>query len=137
MKRAFKLPRPLAQAQFETDGVDLFVEKYGALVGVSQQGQLQMREFVRDRLRRVRRDPQGLPEKIVLLSSEPGTPGRADVVIDPTRSFGRPVLDGLGVRTVTVFERFMAGDDVELLARDYAVPPQAIQEAVRCERRAA
>ena len=137
VKRSFKIQRPLAEEQFVTDGADLFVEKYGALVGVSQDGQLQMLELIRDRLKRVRRDPKGLPEKIILFPAGPSGEGRADVVIDPKRSFGRPVLDGLGVRTAMVFERFMAGDDVDILARDYAVPAQAVQDAIRCERRAA
>lgn len=137
VRRSFGTRRPLAEEQFETDGADLFVEKYGALVGVSQEGQLQMREMIRDRLQRVRRDPKGLPEKIILFPAAGAGEGRADVVIDPTRSFGRPVLDGLGVRTTVVFERFMAGDNIEVLARDYAVPAQAVQDAIRCERLAA
>jgi len=137
VRRSFGARRPLAEEQFETDGVDLFVEKYGALVGVSQEGQLQMRELIRDRLQRVRRDPKGLPEKIVLFPASGIGAGRADVVIDPRRSFGRPVLDGLGVRTTVVFERFMAGENIEVLARDYAVPAQAVQDAIRCERLAA
>lgn len=137
IKRSFGIRRPLAEEQFETDGVDLFVERYRALIGASQDGQLQMSEMIRDRLRRVRRDPKGLPEKIILFPAAAGGEGGADVVIDPRRSFGRPVLDGLGVRTVVVFERFMAGDNIEILARDYEVPPQAIQDAIRCERRAA
>jgi len=137
VRRSFGTRRALAQEQFETDGADLFVEKYGALVGVSQEGQLQMRELIRDRLKRVRRDPKGLPEKIVLFPAVGAGQGRADVVIDPRRSFGQPVLDGLGVRTTVVFERFMAGDNIELLARDYAVPAQAVQDAIRCERQAA
>lgn len=137
VKRGFSIRRPLAEEQFETDGADLFVEKYGALVGVSQDGQLQIRDLIRDRLQRVRRDPKGLPEKIILFPAATDGAGRADVVIDPRRSFGRPVLDGLGVRTAMVFERFMAGDDIAVLARDYAVPAQAVQDAIRCERRAA
>lgn len=137
VRRSFGSRRPLAEEQFETDGADLFVEKYGALVGVSQEGQLQMRELIRDRLKRVHRDPKGLPEKIILFPAVGVGEGRADVVIDPKRSFGRPVLDGLGVRTTVVFERFMAGDNIELLARDYEVPAQAVQDAIRCERLAA
>lgn len=137
VRRSYGTRRPLAEEQFQTDGLDLFVEKYGALVGVSQEGQLQMRELIRDRLKRVHRDPKGLPEKIILFPAAGVGEGRADVVIDPKRSFGRPVLDGLGVRTTVVFERFMAGDNVELLARDYAVPAQAVQDAIRCERLAA
>jgi uncharacterized protein (DUF433 family) len=137
VRRSFGTRRPLAEEQFETDGADLFVEKYCALVGVSQEGQLQMRELIRDRLKRVHRDPKGLPEKIVLFRAAGAGEGRADVIIDPKRSFGRPVLDGLGVRTTVVFERFMAGDNIEVLARDYAVPAQAVQDAIRCERLAA
>jgi uncharacterized protein (DUF433 family) len=137
VRRSFGTRRPLAEEQFETDGADLFVEKYGALVGVSQEGQLQMREMIRDRLKRVRRDLKGLPEKLILFPAAEAGEGRADVVIDPKRSFGRPVLDGLGVRTTVVFERFMAGENVEILARDYAVPAQAVQDAIRCERLAA
>ena len=137
VRHSFGTRRPLAEEQFETDGIDLFVEKYGSLVGVSQEGQLQMRELIRDRLQRVRRDPRGLPQKIILFPASGTGKSRADVVIDPRRSFGRPVLDGLGVRTIVLFERFMAGENVEVLARDYAVPAQAVQDAIRCERQAA
>lgn len=136
LRRTFSTSRPLAEERFQTDGVDLFVDKFGALVGATQEGQLQMREIIRDRLKHVRRDPQGVPEKIVLFPAR-GRSAKGDVVIDPRLSFGRPVLDGLGVRTAILYERFMAGEDVPDLARDYDAPPEAIQNAIRCERRAA
>ena len=137
LRRTFNTKRPLADEQFDTDGVDLFVEKMGAIIGATQEGQIQLRETIRDRLERVRRDPKGVPEKIVLFRASANKREGADVVIDPRLSFGRPVLDGLGVRTAVLAERFDAGDDIELLAREYAIPPEAIQNAIRCERRAA
>lgn len=137
LRRTFRTKRPLAEEQFETDGVDLFVEKMGALIGATQEGQMQMREIIRARLERVHRDPKGVPEKIVLFQGRRNTPGSADVVIDPRLSFGRPVLDRLGVRTAVLAERFDAGDDIDVLAREYEAPPEAIQNAIRCERRAA
>ena len=137
LRRAFNSSRPLSDEQFETDGVDLFVEKMGSLIGATQEGQIQMRDIIRDRLERVRRDPKGIPEKIVLFPARPDTKGSADVVIDPRLSFGRPVLDRLGVRTAILAERFDAGDSIEVLAREYEAPPEAIQNAIRCERRAA
>lgn len=136
LRRTFDTRRPLAEERFQTDGVDLFVEKYGALIGATQEGQLQMREIIRDRLKYVHRDPQGVPEKIVLFPARSRS-AKGDVVIDPRLSFGRPVLDGLGVRTAILYERFMAGEDVPDLARDYDAPPEAIENAIRCERRAA
>lgn len=136
LRRSFDTKRPLADEQFETDGIDLFVEKMGSLIGATQEGQIQMREIIRDRLKRVHRDPKGVPEKIVLFPARSKTES-ADVVIDPRLSFGRPVLDRFGVRTAILAERFDAGDDIEVLAREYEAPPEAIQNAIRCERRAA
>jgi len=137
LRRAFNTTRPLAHEQFETDGVDLFVEKMGSLIGATQEGQIQMRDIIRDRLERVHRDPKGVPEKIVLFPARREKTESADVVIDPRLSFGRPVLDRFGVRTAILAERFDAGDDIDVLAREYSAPPEAIQNAIRCERRAA
>jgi len=136
LRRTFKTPRPLAEERFQTDGVNLFVEKFGALIGATQEGQVQMREVILGRLKHVHRDPKGLPEKLVLFPVLGGT-DKGNVVIDPRRSFGRPVLDGYGLRTSVVAERFQAGEKIEVLARDYDVPAEAIENAIRCERRAA
>ena len=136
LRRAFRTERPLAQEQFETDGVDLFVEKFGALVGVSQEGQLQIREVIRERLKRVIRDPSGIAQKIVLFPARERN-GKGSVVLDPRLSFGRPVLDGYGLRTAIVSERFQAGENIEDLVTEYGVPPDVLQNAIRCERRAA
>lgn len=136
LRRTFRTRRPLAEEPFATDGIDLFVEKFGALIGATQEGQLHMREVIRERLKHVRRDPTGVPKKIVLFPArEPAAKG--DVVIDPRLSFGRPVLDGYGLRTAIVAERFYAGERVEDLAEDYGVPSEAIENALRCEPRAA
>lgn len=136
LRRTFKTRRPLAEEQFETDGIELFVRKFGALIGASQEGQLQMMEVIRDRLSRVVRDPEGVPEKIVLFAA-PDSKRGSDVIIDPRLSFGRPVLDGYGLRTSILAERFQAGEKIEELARDYGVPAEAIENAIRCEPRAA
>jgi uncharacterized protein (DUF433 family) len=134
LRTRFNSSRPLADEQFATDGVDLFVEKFGALMG--SDGQIQLREVILDRLKYIHRDPRGIPQKIVLF---PATGGRrsASVVIDPRISFGRPVLDGFGLRTAVLAERFNAGETIEDMASDYGVPSEAIQNALRCELRAA
>lgn len=138
LRRTFKTKRPLAEEQFATDDVDLFVEKFEQLIGATQHGQLQLREIILDRLKHVRRDPKGIPEKIVLFPARgEGKRAVGDVVIDPRLSFGRPVLDGFGLRTAIVAERFEAGEQIEELAKDYGVPAEAVANAIRCERRAA
>lgn len=137
LRRRFNSHRPLSDEQFATDGVHLFVEKFGALVGATQDGQMQLRDIILDRLKYIHRDPKGVPEKIVLLPGVGGNKRSASVVIDPRISFGRPVLDGFGLRTAVLAERFNAGESIEDMASDYGVPSEAIQNALRCELRAA
>jgi uncharacterized protein (DUF433 family) len=134
VRRQFKVKHPLSDTQFETDGVHLFVRKLGELEGASQEGQRMMESMLRERLALVRRDPDGIPQKIVLFTSNKKG---ADVVIDPRVSFGRPVLDRLGVRTEVLADRFRAGESISELAEDYSVPPEAVQDAIRCELQAA
>jgi uncharacterized protein (DUF433 family) len=137
VQKQFKSRRPLAEVQFETDGVDLFVRKFGELIGASQDGQKLMESMLRKRLKLVKRDPDGVPEKLVLFPAPRQKKNSAAVVIDPRVSFGRPVLDGLGVRTGVLAERFIAGEMVGELAHDYGASPEAIENAIRCELRAA
>lgn len=133
LRRTFNTGRPLADEEFATDGVELFVEKFGALIGATQAGQMQLREVIRDRLKYVRRDASGTPEKIVLFPASEDAVAATNVVIDPLMSFGRPVLDGVGVRTSILAERFKAGEMIDELAREYDAAPEAIQNAIRCE----
>jgi len=42
LKRRFPSKYPLADQKFETDGSNLFVQKYGQLINLSQEGQLAM-----------------------------------------------------------------------------------------------
>src|SRR5204862_7227936 len=55
LKKEFGSPHPLADHKFETNGVDLFVERFGQLMSVSQGGQLAARELLRAHMRRIDR----------------------------------------------------------------------------------
>lgn len=133
LERHYRSRHPLAEHEFETDGLDLFIQKAGLLINLSQDGQLAMRELVAAYLRRVERDTKGLPVRLYPFTRkrEPEEP-RA-VVIDPSVSFGRAVLAGTGIATAILAERFKAGESVEQLAKDYGRDPFDIQEALRCE----
>jgi len=55
------------------------------------------------------------------------------VVIDPRVAFGRPMLAGAGVTTLSIAERFDAGESIDALAADYGCAREQIEEAIRCE----
>lgn len=123
---------PLADQQFETDGLDLFVQKYGTLINITRDGQLAMRNVLQSFLKRVKRDAQGAPVKLYLFVR-----GAIDepfaVVVDPAVSFGRPVLEGTGIPTEVLAQRYKAGDSYEQLVEDYGRPKEQIEEAIRYE----
>jgi len=123
--------RPLADEQFGTNGVDLFVERYGKLMNASRHGQLAIRELLQAALRRIEREaPSGVA--IRLYAATPDERERSQfVAFDPAIAFGRPALIGSGVPIAAIAERFRAGDSISALAEDYAVGRPAIEEAIR------
>lgn len=129
----FQLPHPLAHESFRTDGVDLFIERYGSLINASKDGQLELKEALNYHLDRVEPDDTGLAIKLY-----PFTRSREDnnpriVVIDPRIAFGRLVIAETGIATRVLAERYQAGDSIDDLADDYNCERLAIEEAIRCE----
>ena len=133
LEQHFGSNHPLADHQFETDGLDLFVQRAGLLINLSQSGQLAMREVVQAYLRRIERDPKGLPIRLYPFTRKRQLEEPRVVVIDPFVSFGRAVLVGTGISTAVIAERFKAGEAMEALAEDYGRDLLEIQEAIRCE----
>jgi uncharacterized protein (DUF433 family) len=124
---------PLADHKFETNGVDLFIERYGRLMSVSQGGQLAVRELLQAHLRRIDRDEKGFPLRLYPFTRVGETEQPKNIVIDPFISFGRAVISGTGVSTGIVAERFNAGESADELAHDYGCAREKIEEAIRCE----
>jgi uncharacterized protein (DUF433 family) len=133
LKKAFGSPHPLADHKFETDGVDLFVERFGQLVSVSQGGQLAIRQLLQAHLRRIDRDNKGFPLRLYPFTRVDETEQPKNIVIDPFISFGKAIITGTGVSTDIVAERFKAGESAEELANDYGCAREKIEEAIRCE----
>ena len=131
--------RPLTEHEFMTNGLDLFVQHASKLLNVSKQGQEAMRGDFELALARIERNKDGAPIRLFPFSR----PSAADrnqpraVVIDPTLSFGRPVLSRVAVPTEVIVDRFRAGDSVAEMAGDYGVGEEEIEEALRFEQRRA
>jgi uncharacterized protein (DUF433 family) len=136
----FPSSHPLADQEFATNQVDLFIKKYGELINLNQDGQLVMRKVLGVHLSRIEHDPQGVPIKLYLFTHDHRT-GEAEaladeakaIAMDPYVSFGRPTLVGTGIPTAIVAERYKAGDSIQELAHDYDLPSSSIEEAIRCE----
>jgi len=124
---------PLAEQKFVTDGVDLFVEAFGQLVNISREGQLAIKDLIESYLQRVERDRIGAPIRLYPFTRERKPDEPRIIVIDPSISFGRPVLVGTGIATTIIAQRYKAGESIEELAQDYGRSISDIEEAIRCE----
>jgi uncharacterized protein (DUF433 family) len=138
VRRQFRVEHPLINQAFQTDGLDLFVERYGELINASREGQRAMKEIIGVYLKRIEWDAKGLPIKLYPFTRDtqaeaaPASDPRV-VVMSPTISFGRPVIVGTGIPVSSIYERYKAGDSVADLARDFRLETSAIEEAIRCE----
>lgn len=133
VKRRLGEQRPLLTERFLTDGVDLFLDKYGELVAASREGQLAMRAILLDSLKHIRRDSKGMPQKLYLFAPPSTESTKVAVVIDPRIAFGNPVVDGTGVSTAILAQRYKAGDTFDELAEDFGLTRDAVEQAIRHE----
>jgi hypothetical protein len=107
-RREFATERPLIDQRFQTDGLDLFVERYGDLINASRQGQRAMKEIIGVYLKRIERDADGLPVKLYPFTrdTESDAAPKSDprvIVMNPAVSFGRPVIAGTGIPAQSVY----------------------------------
>jgi uncharacterized protein (DUF433 family) len=133
LRKHFSSRHPLAEQRFETDGLDLFIDKFGQLINVSQAGQIALRELLKAHLHRVEHDAAGAAVKLYPFTRKRDLREPKVVVIDPHISYGRPVLVGTGIPTAVVAERYKAGESIDELAEDYGRSRNEIEEAIRCE----
>jgi len=133
LKKELASKHPLAEQEFVTDRVDLFVEMFGQLVNISREGQLVIKDLIKAHLKRVDRDTSGLPIRLYPFTRERKPDEPKIIVIDPQISFGRLVLAGTGIATTIIAQRYKAGESIEELAEDYGRSRSEIEEAIRCE----
>ncbi len=129
----FKIPHPLATEKFRTDGVNLFIEKYGSLINASQATQLDFKNELYTHLERIEPDDSGLAIKLYPFTRSHEENNPKIVVIDPRIAFGRLVIAEKGIPTSILKERYWAGDSIDELAYDYDCDHPTIEEAIRCE----
>ncbi|MBI1923990.1 DUF433 domain-containing protein, partial [Candidatus Poribacteria bacterium] len=137
LNEQYQSKHPLADGKFETDGIDLFIERYGQLIDISRSGQLAMRSLLEAHLRRIDWDSSGCASRLYPFIRKQNVQEPKVIVIDPFISFGRPVLVGTGIPTAVIADRYKSGESIDELADDYGRHRLEIEEAIRCELQAA
>jgi len=130
VRRKIQQPHPLITVEFQTDGVDLFVKELGRLINASGAGQTEIDEAIRKSLARIDRDEEGVASR--LFPFVRGTEGEPKVILmDPKLSFGKPVIVETGIPVSVIVGRYRAGEDPNEIARDYSIPTDHVNDAIR------
>ena len=124
---------PLVEEEFATDGISMFVDHLGQLVDASAKGQVVMRAMLIAHLQRLERNEHGVFRLYPFTRPNLPDSNPMSVFIDPKIAFGRPVLATVRIPTASLVERYLAGEAIEELARDYDCQTLDIQEAIRAE----
>lgn len=129
-QQKFGVERPLSTMEFKTDGSEILmqaVEKDGEFVSLAKArpGQKVFSEIVKQSVKDLEYEGETVarwrPHKT------------KDVVVDPSRQFGAPIIDEFGVSTATLYEEFGVFDDPRYLAKVYEIPLRLVNEAIRFE----
>jgi uncharacterized protein (DUF433 family) len=133
----FGLDHALASRRLYTDGAEvLFDYAEGAddpgLVRAAQElvvvrnGQRVFNEVVAAYLQRLTFDDDGYVRLIRLPAYE-----IAELVVDPARGFGQPIFARGGARLEDALALFRAGEPLDVVADEYGMPPEQLEDAVR------
>ena len=134
ISQTFPSDNPLAEKNFETDGLPLFLRKSGLAYGISRgSGQIALENIIKEYMQRIGRDSHGLPVKLYPFSRTGKPDEPRSILIDPKISFGRPILSDISIPVEIIVERYRAGESIGELAGDYECSQKEIEEAIRCQ----
>jgi uncharacterized protein (DUF433 family) len=111
--------------------VDEQDEELGGLT-VVRTGQRQFAEVVRDYLKRITYGDDGWASQLRLPVYQ-----HAEVIVNPRRAFGMPLVVRGGARVEDLVDRFVAGDTLADIADDFGVSGPELEDVVRVALRVA
>lgn len=144
LERQLGVAHALASERLFTDGAEVLFD-YGESRADSLEGQLVLNlvvvrsgqrvftDVISSYLRKIEYAPDGYAELIHLPAYR-----TAEVVADPSRSFGAPVLERGGARIEDILERFWTGESIRGLSLEFGAPEPQLEDVIRvASRRAA
>lgn len=128
----------LASRRLYTDGAEVLYdyatsEDDEELRGLTvvRTNQRQFAEVVRDYLKRITYGDDGWASRVRLPAYR-----HAEVIVDPRRAFGMPLVVHGSARAKDLVDRFVAGDTLADIAEDFGVPEPEVEDVVRVATRA-
>ena len=135
VKRTTEYPMPLIEQWFVKYGAGLLLKGCGVEITKRRltdpltrtNKNILLADFYKQ-MKLLDRDDEGFPTRLYLVD-------RDSIFIDPNINFGRPTLVQNSITTLAIAERFVGGDSITHLAREYDVDATEILKAINFESR--
>ncbi len=128
--------RPLVEESFRTNGVRLFIDRLGKTQDAVTKQQL-LPQLMESHLQRMSWEDSLAARLYPFPRGIESNTDERPIVIDYRRSFGRPIVDRIGVPTSIIFQRWQRGESIASLAYDYQCELRPIEDALCYESAAA
>jgi uncharacterized protein (DUF433 family) len=128
VREHMKVERPLINQIFWTNGKHLFVKTLEQVINASKMGQLGIGVILDLYLQRIDWDAAGLAKRLYPVRVTSRQQRR--IVIDPSISFGRPIVAGTGIPASVLYHRKRLGESEEDISKDYGIDQLAVEEAI-------
>lgn len=134
LKKEIGLAHALASRNLATDGVEVLYRYAGddpdhTVVATKQR---QFRALVEEYLKPISYGDDDFAERVVLPLYR-----TADVVVDPAKAFGQPLLTSGRARVEDIVDRFNAGESIGDIASDFRISALEVEDVLRVETLAA
>ena len=128
----FKTQYPFATSNILTDGEKvLFEGAIGEIIKADKTLQIYINQVIEPFCERIEFDKNSLANRFFPMGKD------HDVIIDPKRKFGQPVVGETNVLTETVFSLFRAGEPVDIIANLYDLKISQVEDAINFHTRIA
>ena len=123
---------PFATSTILTDGKGvLFAGEVGDIIQADESLQITIKEVLTPFCRKIEFDRNALAKSFFPLGRD------HEVIIDPHRQFGQPIVRGTNILTESIFNLHRGGESTDFIARVYDLSVQQVQDAITFHRSAA
>jgi uncharacterized protein (DUF433 family) len=132
LEDVLKTAYPFATSSILTDGKGvLFTGEIGNIIQADETLQITIKEVLAPFCKKIEFDRNALAKSFFPLGRD------HDVLVDPHRQFGQPIVRGTNILTETVFNLHRGGESADFIARIYDLTPRQVQDAITFHRNAA
>jgi uncharacterized protein (DUF433 family) len=115
---------PFAHAKISTDGRGIWYEKVGNLIKVDGKNQFDIKDLLHPFLKKIEFGKDDIAERYFPLTKS------KNIVIDPKRQFGQPIINGTSIRIDIVYKLYQGGESAEHISSLYNITPKQVNDAI-------